>query len=123
MRVRDLLDAGVPVLAASDFPGLWPADPLMSVQALVTRENAAGEQFAPDQALTVAEAVELYTSRAAWGAYEEADKGTIEVGKLADLVVLDADPYAVDPRVIGSIPVRATLIGGTVLEGSLEGAA
>jgi predicted amidohydrolase YtcJ len=120
MRLRDLLDSGVAVFAASDFPGLFPADPLQAIQAMVTRRGGDGEVYAADQAITVAEAVELYTSRAAWGGFEEGEKGTLEVGKLGDLVVLDRDPYDVPPAEIGSVGVLATVVGGRVVHGSLE---
>ena len=64
------------------------------------------------------EALRIYTRHSAYASFEEATKGSIEVGKLADLVVLGADPTQVDPMTIKDIPVERTIVGGkTVYEG------
>ena len=77
----------------------------------ITRD---GELLGPDQRARVADAVAGYTSAAAFVSMEEHDKGTLEVGKLADLVVLDADPFEVEPMAIKDIAVLATVVGGVV---------
>jgi len=112
LNVKDMLVAGIPVVAASDFPGLYPADPLQGIQAMVTRIDAAGESRAPAQAITVAEAVRCYTSAPAWAGFQENQTGTIAVGKLADLTVLARDPFVVPTDEISSIKVLATVVGG-----------
>jgi predicted amidohydrolase YtcJ len=71
-----------------------------------------------ERRLTVMEALSLFTINAAKLAFEEGEKGTIEPGKLADLVVLSADPQAVDPRTLKDIRVEMTIVGGEVTYGS-----
>jgi predicted amidohydrolase YtcJ len=70
---------------------------------------------AEEESLTVAEALRAYTQLGAWLTFEEDLKGTIEVGKLADLVVLDQDILAIDPDEIMSIKVDQTWLGGRLV--------
>ena len=75
---------------------MTPYDPLTGIQAAVNHPNAA-------ERVSLYEALEMFTATAAWSAFEEKEKGTIEPGKLADLVILDNDPFAVDAGKIGGI--------------------
>jgi hypothetical protein len=109
--LRALLDAGVPVGGASDAP-VESLDVLHAIQCCVTREG-----FEPQQALTPAEAVRLFTQGAAQVQFEEAEKGTLAAGKRADLVVLSADPLAVEPTRIADLRVLRTVTGGRVVYG------
>ena len=90
---RSLLDAGAIIINGTDVP-VEPADPIDGLYALVTRRMANGEAFFPEQAMTPDEALASYTRWPAWGAFEENLKGEIAPGKLADLVVLSANPLA-----------------------------
>ena len=94
-----------------DMP-VTPLDPLFTIWAAVNRITRDGELLGPEQRARVADAVAGYTSAAAFLNREEHLKGTLEVGKLADLVVLDNDPFAVDPMAIRDIGVRATVVDG-----------
>jgi hypothetical protein len=94
-----------------DMP-VTPLDPLFTIWAAVNRITRDGELLGPEQRARVADAVAGYTSAAAFLNQEEHLKGTLEVGKLADLVVLDNDPFAVDPMAIRDISVRATVVDG-----------
>jgi len=96
-----------------DMP-VTPLDPLFTIWTAVNRITRDGDLLGPDQRARVADAVAGYTSAAAFVNMEEHDKGTLEVGKLADLVVLDADPFDVDPMAIKDIQVLATVVGGVV---------
>lgn len=119
VAVKRLLDGGVSVVAASDFPGLYPVDPLVGIQALVTRRGPSGDYHARDQAIPVWEALKLYTVNAAWASFEESERGTLAAGKLADLVVLEDDPCTAPAEEIAKIPILATYVGGRrVFEGS-----
>ena len=69
----------------------------------------------PEEAITAEEALRAYTLNSAYASFEEGLKGSIEAGKLADLVVLAADPTAVDAGEIAGIPVQGTMVGGEVL--------
>ncbi len=106
-------DHGIPHALHCDAP-VTPIDPLFTIWTAVNRVTRDGEVLGPEQRASVEAAVAGYTSAAAFLNMEEADKGTLEVGKLADLVVLDDDPFAVEPDAIRDIGVRATVVGGTV---------
>ena len=106
--------AGIAVAFSSDAP-VAPASPLEGVYAAVTRRADTGEAIAPDEAIGAEEALELYTLGSAYAAAEESLKGSIQQGKLADLVLLDNDPTAVEPEAIKEIKVRMTMVGGEVV--------
>jgi len=80
-------------------------DPLAGIQAAVNHPNA-------DERVTLYEAVEMVTATAAWSSFEEKDKGTIEAGKLADLVILENDPFVVDAGKISGIKIEEVFLGG-----------
>ncbi|MCU1658174.1 MAG: Amidohydrolase 3 [Pseudonocardiales bacterium] len=109
--LRSFLDAGIPVAGSSDSP-VSSYQPLLGIQTAVTERTMSGAEFAPAQALTVEEALGLYTRNAAFAAFDENKKGTVTPGKYADLVVLAHDPRSVDPATIAAIPVAATIQGG-----------
>lgn len=109
--LRSFLDAGIPVAGSSDSP-VSSYQPLLGIQAAVTERTMSGAEFAPAEALTVEEALGIYTRNAAYAAFDEHKKGTITPGKYADLVVLGRDPRAVDSSTIAEIPVAATIQGG-----------
>lgn len=109
--LKSLLDAGIPVAGSSDSP-VSSYQPLLGIQAAVTELTSAGESFAPAEALTVEQALAIYTRNAAHAAFDEDRKGTVTVGKYADFAVLGADPRTVPPQEIAAIPVVATMRGG-----------
>ena len=102
--VRSLVEAGIAVGGGSDST-VTPLKPLYGVHCAVNHSN-------PAERLEVERALRLYTLDNAAMAFEEGDKGSIEVGKLGDLVVLGADPVTLDPGQIETIPVRMTVVGG-----------
>jgi predicted amidohydrolase YtcJ len=112
MAYRTLLDAGIPVAAGSDFdPG--PFSPLMGMQGMVTRTGWNGEVWGQNQRITVDEALRVNTINGAHATREEAIKGSITPGKLADFVVLAEDPHTVDPEKIKDIHIVRTVVGGS----------
>jgi hypothetical protein len=114
MAYRTLLDAGVPCTAGSDFsPG--PFAPLMGIQGMVTRTGWDNTTWGANQRITVDEALKVNTLNGAYASHEEAIKGSITVGKLADFVVLADDPHTVDPSKIKDIQVVRTVVGGTTV--------
>ena len=120
-RQRSFLDAGLPLPGSSDRPVVQGA-PLLGIHDLVNQRTEAGEPFNPDEALTPEQAIEAYTLGSAYAAFDEGRKGSICTGKLADLVVLTADPTATDPAAVAEIDVLATIVGGSIAyeaEGSL----
>lgn len=111
MPYRSYLDAGIKVAAGSDF---WPGPfaPLLGMQAMVTRTGWNGETWGANQRITAPEALRVYTWNGAYNSHEESAKGSIAAGKLADFVILSADPLAIDPGGIKDIAIVRTVAGG-----------
>ena len=109
--VRSFLDAGIKVTQTSDYPP-GPFEPMMALQSSVTRTDINGTVWGPNQRVSVLEAIRVGTLHGAHASFEENDKGSIEAGKLADLVVLGQDPTEVDPSTLIDIPVERTMVGG-----------
>jgi predicted amidohydrolase YtcJ len=107
---RTWLDRGLLVAAGSD---VVPFEPLVGIHSLVTRETLAAGVVGPAERVTRAEALYMYTQAGAYLTFDEGRKGSLEVGKLADLVVLDGDPLTCPESDIKDIPVVATLLGGS----------
>jgi predicted amidohydrolase YtcJ len=115
---RSLLDAGARLAFGSDSP-VAPLDPLKGIDAAVNRRTLDGKHpdgWFPRQRIAVAEAIAGYTAGSAYAASLEKDLGTLEVGKLADLVVLSGDILAEAERDrIGATKVMMTMVGGRVV--------
>ncbi len=112
---RKYLDRGIVVTASSDVTSTVSANPFVALYALVTRKNKLGQEVAPHQAISRQEALRAYTVGGTWLTREEHLKGTIEVGKLADLAVLDRDYFAVPDEDIKDVGVDMTIVGGEVV--------
>ena len=113
-RQRSFLDAGIPLPGSSDRPVVNGA-PLLGIADMVNQRTSSGASFNPQEALTPQQALTAYTVGSAYAAFDEDRKGSLTPGKLADLVVLDQDPTAVDPQAIAEIRVLATMVGGEIL--------
>lgn len=111
---KTLLAAGVKMAGGSDAPGYWPVDPLRDIGAYVSRQTLWGETLVPEEALSVRQAFELHTTHAAFAGFEEDCKGTLEVGKLADMAVLAEDPFETPAERIKDLKVEMTVVGGEV---------
>lgn len=117
---RSLLDAGATLAFGSDWP-VAPMVPLMGIYAAVTRRTLDGKHpggWVPEQKITVAEAVRAYTMGSAYASFEEKIKGSIEPGKLADLVVLSDDIFSIDPVKIADTKVAVTIFDGRIIAGT-----
>lgn len=116
MAFRSFIDAGITAAAGSDY-GPGPFAPLMGLQGMVTRKGWNGEVWGASQRVTVQEALKISTLNGAYASHDDAIKGSISAGKLADFVVLSKDPYTVDPNEIMNIKIVRTVVGGkTVYE-------
>jgi predicted amidohydrolase YtcJ len=109
--LRSFIDAGIRATQASDYP---PGEfiPMMALQSEVTRTDTKGNVWGAKQRITVEEAIRVGTMNGAYASYEENLKGSIEAGKLADLVVLGRDPLKENPSTLVTIPVERTMAGG-----------
>jgi hypothetical protein len=104
---RTMLSHGILMAGGSDSP-VTRIDPLYGIEAAVNHPHS-------DERLSVLEAIRLYTINGARFAFEEEQKGSIEAGKAADLVILSEDPCAVVPEKIGSITIEMTLVDGEIV--------
>jgi predicted amidohydrolase YtcJ len=113
---RSLLDAGAVLALGSDW---WvaPIDPLLTIHAAVTRQLAGGSEdgWVPEQRISVKEAVFAYTMGSAYASGEEEIKGSIGIGKLADLAVLSKDIFSIDASEIRKTKVEMTIFDGTIV--------
>jgi predicted amidohydrolase YtcJ len=112
--VRMYLDAGLPVSSGTDAP-VVPYPPLWTFYHFVTRDTLSGGVLGAAQRITPLEALRLATVGNAWLTFEEADKGTIEAGKLADMVLLSADPLTASADAVRDARVLLTIVGGRVV--------
>jgi len=114
MAYRSFLDAGIVAAAGSDFsPG--PFDPRMAIQGMVTRTGWDGKTWGANQRITVEEALRVNTINGAYNSHEEAIKGSITPGKLADFVVLSDDLFTIDKDKIKDIAIVRTVVGGSTV--------
>jgi predicted amidohydrolase YtcJ len=107
--IKSIIDEGVVLISGSDAP-IEDPNPILGLHALVNRNG-----FIPDQCISMEEAIKTYTINAAYGAFEENVKGSIAVGKLADLVILNKNPLEVGKDQIKTIEVIETIIRGKTI--------
>ncbi len=119
---RTLRDNGCILSFGSDWPGTnasyYPINPLMGLYAAVTRQTINGDPeggWFPEQKISLEEAIKAYTYGAAYGAFEDSKKGTLEAGKLADIVVIDTDLFSTEPRQWLDANVLLTIVGGRIV--------
>jgi predicted amidohydrolase YtcJ len=105
---KTLIQKGVQIAGGSDCP-VEPINPLLGIWAAASRESF------PEERISVDEALRMYTINAAFASFEEDAKGSIDVGKLADFVVLSRDPRSVPPDEIKDIEVEMTFVGGRMV--------
>jgi hypothetical protein len=92
-----------------------PIGPLVGIYAAVTRKGMSGKVWGADERVSVQDAIRAYTVNSAYINFDEKQKGTLEVGKLADIVVLGDDVLTVDPNRLKDARIEMTIVGGKVL--------
>jgi predicted amidohydrolase YtcJ len=119
---RTFKDAGVPLLFGSDWPGTnaswYTANPMVILYAAVTRQTVDGKPeggWFPQERLDLETSLRSYTINNAWAEGEEANKGSLATGKLADFVIIDRDLFAIPPAQIKDAKVLLTVVGGRVV--------
>ena len=113
---RTVLNSGARLALGSDFPVEF-VNPFFGLYSAVTRQDQQGNPpggWYPEQKLTLAEAIRGFTSDAAYAAFEESSRGTIEPGKLADLTIVEGDLYRTPPSQLFATKVRYTVVGGEI---------
>ena len=110
--VRSMLDAGLTVALSSDAPVVPDDNPLLGMKAAFDRLDAEGHAIAPDQAISAQEALYAYTMGGAIASGEADNRGSLQVGKWADLAVLSGDPLTTPARDLLNIHVNQTYVGG-----------
>ncbi|HVO82267.1 MAG TPA: amidohydrolase family protein [Terriglobales bacterium] len=114
---RTFLNHGVRLAFGTDW-SVAPLNPLLTVYAAVTRATLDGKNpngWFPEQKLTVAEAIEAYTMGSAYAEFQEKEKGSITPGKLADMVLVSDDLFAIAPEKIRDTKVVTTIVGGKIV--------
>ncbi len=114
---RTFLDQGVKLAFGSDWT-VAPLNPMTGIHAAVTRATLDGKNpggWFPEQKISLAEAIEAYTMGSAYAEFAEKEKGSLTAGKLADIVVLDSELFALAPEKIKDAKVLSTVTGGKVV--------
>ena len=138
-RWRTLLSQGATLAFSSDWPCMWPPDPFVNIQQALTRQiwrspdtggietgsldganqggavPQPGRIYFPEERLTITEAVDAYTSGAAYASFVDDRVGSLKPGQLADLAVLSQDIFAARPADVGKTRVLLTMLGGTIV--------
>ena len=98
----------------SDCMGTEPEalNPWWSIWCVVARKTRTGRSICPEEGLDVLEAIRLYTTYSAYAGFEEDSKGSLEPGKLADLIVLSEDPFEIPVDALKDLQVETTVVGG-----------
>jgi len=119
---KSFLDNGVKVAFGTDWP-VAPLNPLLGIYAAVMRrtvDNKNPDGWIPEQKISIEEAIKCYTLNAAYASFEENLKGSIEVGKLADMVILSEDILTIDPVKIKEVKVDMTIFNGEIIYTATE---
>jgi predicted amidohydrolase YtcJ len=111
---RSLITAGVPVAGSSDAPVTHYA-PLFGIEQALTRATSDGQVCGPEERVDLTTAIRMHTINGAFASFEETIKGSLEPGKLADLVVLDDDIARVPVKDLRHVPVAMTVVGGQIV--------
>jgi hypothetical protein len=115
---RLMESAGARIVFSSDWPSTLTLDPWRGLHCAVNRTTAEGNPpggWLPEHRITVESALRAYTSGGAYAEFEEGSKGTLTVGKAADLVVLNADPFRLEPKDLHTLRPVLTVFDGRVV--------
>lgn len=111
---RSLMDMGVPVAGSSDCP-VATSNPFMGMYEAMTRETRSGQVVAPEERVTLEQAIRMYTANGAYASFEEKVKGSLEPGKLADLVVVSGPITEASPELVRNVKAEMTVVGGNIV--------
>ncbi|MBN2102887.1 amidohydrolase family protein [bacterium] len=114
--LRSLLDAGIHIALGTDYPTVPRLHPKYTLWACLARRTSSGITIAPEESITIQEALRAHTMGSAYAAFEEDVKGSIEVGKYADMTIWSDDLYSVPVSEIPNLWIRGVVVGGTVYD-------
>ena len=114
MPMHSLLNKGIPVALGTDYPTIPYIAPKYTLWSACVRRSETGQYLAPDQAVSVQEALYAHTMGSAYAAFEEDIKGSIEPGKYADMVIWSDDLYSIEPNSLKDLYVISTIVAGNV---------
>ena len=116
--IKDALDAGALAVAGSDWAVVPSVNPWIALETLVTRRmpGGVGEPLGEQERITLRQAVDMFTINSARQAYAADRLGSIELGKLADLIVIDRDIFDVPITTVHQTKVLMTIIGGEIVQ-------
>jgi predicted amidohydrolase YtcJ len=120
--IGSLVRSGAVVAFGSDW-SVTSANPLEEMEVAVTRMNPFGgdsEPFIPEERINLRDAIAAFTINAAYVNFQEDSTGSIEPGKLADLIVVDRNLFEIDPTELSEAKVLLTLLGGLPVHGDLD---
>jgi predicted amidohydrolase YtcJ len=114
---KTLIDEGFPIPGSSDATGTHPenTNPFFCISCAINRKTFSGKVISPEEKISMAEAIKMYTNYSAYAGFEENQKGSLELGKLGDLIVISRDPWDVPDSEIADIKVICTIVGGRVV--------
>lgn len=112
---KRLIKEGFKITNGTDAPGYIPVDPLRDISVCVVRKTWEGKLIAPEESISVIDAIRIHTINAAYTEFAEDKKGSIEPGKLADLIVLATDPFSIPPEEIRNIQVDYAIVDGKIV--------
>jgi predicted amidohydrolase YtcJ len=113
--MRSLVDSGAAVAFSSDW-NVAEMDPLVGIYTALTRASLDGsESWVPEERVDLEAALRCYTSVGAWANFVDHDRGTLSPGRLADLAVLSANPFEIEPAALLDTAVTMTVVGGEVV--------
>lgn len=112
---RSWLDRGIPLALSSDAPTMPWYQPQITLAGALLRLTASNQVLGPDQRLTIGEAIRAHTMGGAYAAFEDGVKGSLEPGKLADLIVWTEDPYMASPQQLVKATIDLTMVGGKIV--------
>jgi hypothetical protein len=110
--ISSALERGVFLMFSSDN---LPIEPLVGLHAAVTRKRMSGKVYGKEEAVSITDAIRMYTRAGAHLSWDETRKGSLEAGKFADMIVLDHDPLTGDPEELLKASVDLTIVGGKVV--------
>ncbi|MBM4331700.1 MAG: amidohydrolase [Deltaproteobacteria bacterium] len=113
-RFKTILKRGIKLGFSSDCPVAEP-NPLIGIRDSICRRTPSGKEFGPAECVTAEQALALYTREAAYFSFEEEERGTLQAGKVADLIALDKNPLHVPPQEISDCQVKMTVVGGKIV--------